>query len=398
MHKCKHFSLSEAHFAFGVGVAGLNVYTVVMPGTPKHSFQIQLSTVFTLLFAAPLVFGIDAPLWDGHESVDHYAQRVNLPPTKTLDLGNGVKLETVLIPAGKFIMGTPEPAALGETVQEGQTILAMGGAGALGLLIVILIRAIVKRQRPKFSLRWLLLFTIIASVGLYGGVRWHKTSRAWQEYEAAQARYAVAESDEKPAHEETLTRPCYMGKFVVTQEQYQQVIGNNPSKCRGPTNPVEMVSWEDAQTFCKNLTEQTKLAVRLPTEAEWEYSCRAGTRTAYYSGNTDKDLDRVAWFDANSKNTTHPVGLKEANAFGLYDMHGNLLQWCEDFYGGYPKAAIIDRRGLENSFVPRVLRGGCWYAEPGNCRSARRWREDTRELPVASGFRVVVVTPSSRTP
>ena len=159
------------------------------------------------------------PLWDGKESVEQYAQRVNLPPTKTLDLGNGVKLETVLIPAGKFIMGTPEPDAPKETVLVGQTILVMSGLLALGMLIVVLWQAFAKRQRPKFSLRWLLLFTFALSMGLYGGVRWHKASQAWQEYGAAVIRYLFEKPDEMSAHEVTLTQPYYMGKFVVTQEQ-----------------------------------------------------------------------------------------------------------------------------------------------------------------------------------
>ena len=131
---------------------------------------------------------------------------------------------------------------------------------------------------------------------------------------------------EHPAHPVTLTQPFYMGKYVVTQEQYQAVTGATPSTFKGNDNPVEQVSWDDAEAFCKKLSEQTKQAVRLPTEAEWEFACRAGTKTTYYSGDTDKDLDRVAWNDANSKNTTHPVGQKEANTFGLYDMHGNVWQ------------------------------------------------------------------------
>ena len=363
----------------------------------KHWFQIQLCTALTLLFAAPLVLGSDAPLWDGHEAVEHYAQRVNLPPTNTLDLGNGVKLETVLIPAGKFIIGTPEPTAPGETVQVGQAILVVSGVLALGLLFVVLRRAIAKRQRPKFSLRWLLLFTFVLSVGLYGGVRWHKTSQAWQEYEAAKARYAVADPSEKPAHEVTLTRPFYMGKFVGTQEQFQQVMGTNPSHFSGLANPVEMVSWEDAQTFCMKLTEQTKLAVRLPTEAEWEYSCRAGTRTAYYSGDTVNDLGRVAWYDANSMNTTHPVGQKVANVFGLYDMQGNVFQWCEDFYYEYLKEGVIDpKRPVEGA--KRVVRGGSWDFNARNCRSTYRSNGSPDDRSSNCGFRVMVVVPSSRTP
>ena len=350
-----------------------------------------------MIFVAQLVFGGDAPLWDGHESVEQYVQRVNLPPTKTLDLGNGVKLETVLIPAGKFIMGTPEPTAPGETILVGQAILAMSGLLALGLLVVVLRQAFAKRQGPKFSLRWLLLFTFVVSVGLYGGVRWHKTSHAWQEYEVAKARYAAASLNEAPSHEVTLTQPCYMGKFPVTQVQYQQIMGTNPSMFKGKSNPVERVSWDDAQTFCKKLTEQTKQTVHLPTEAVWEYSCRAGTRSVYYSGDTDKDLDRVGWYGANSKKTTHPVGQKEANVFGLYDMHGNVLQWCEDFYGEYPNEAVIDPKGPAEG-AAFVVRGGSWGNGPGGCRSADRYFSLHSYRIASFGFRVVVVAPSSRTP
>ena len=376
-----------------------------------NRFETQMTTAITLFFVAPLVLGSDAPLWDGHESVEQYAQRVNLPPTKTLDLGNGVKLETVLIPAGKFIMGTPEPTAPGESVRVGLAILGMSGLLAFGLLIVVLWQAFAKRQRPKFSLRWLMLFTFVVSVGLYGGVRWHKTAKVWQEFEAEQARYAVADLREKPAHEVTLTQPFYMGKFVVTQEQYQQVTGINRSVFRGQlmganhsaligsSNPVDTVSWDDARVFCKKLTEQTEQTVRLPTEAEWEYSCRAGTRTTYYSGDTDKDLDRVAWYGANSKKTTHPVGQKEANGFGLFDMHGNVRQWCWDFYDEYPKEAVIDSKGpAVVALRMRMLRGGSSNDNPQDCRSAFRdfYTADYRYPDY--GFRVVVVAPSSRTP
>src|SRR5476651_188792 len=160
------------------------------------------------------------PLWDGSESVAEYAKRVNLPPTKTLELGNGVKLELVLIPAGKFMMGTPEPEEPKETIVVGQTIVALGGAAALGLMMVIVVRVIKMRQRPKFSLRWLLLLVFALSIGLYGGVRWHKINVAWREYGAAKARYDAANQTEKPAHSVTLTKPFYMGKYDVTQEQY----------------------------------------------------------------------------------------------------------------------------------------------------------------------------------
>ena len=380
-----------------IGAGGKADIIPGMDAKPKPRFQIQ-SAVIALFFVAPLVLGSDAPLWDGHESVEHYAQRVNLPPTKTLDLGNGVKLETVLIPAGKFIMGTPEPTAPGETVLVGQAILVVSGVLALGLLFVVLWRSFAKRQRPNFSLRWLVFFTFALSVGLYGGVRWHKTSQAWQEYEAVKARYQLAEPDEKPAHEVTLTRPFYMGKFDVTQEQHQQVRGTNPLYFfTGKDYPADRVSWDDAQIFCRKLTAQTKQTVRLPTEAEWEFSCRAGTSTMYYSGDTG-DLDRVAWYAANSKNTAHPVGQKEANAFGLYDMHGNVFQWCEDRWQDYYEdSPRTDPLGPVDG-NEHVLRGGHWDDSPYDCRSARRVGFGPGDRFYSFGFRIVVVCASSKAP
>ena len=337
------------------------------------------------------------PLWDGQETVAEYAQRVNLPPTQTLDLGNGVKLELVLIPAGQFIMGTPEPETPTETVAVGQAILGLGGTMALGLLFVILFQAIRKRQRPNFSLRWLLLFVFALSIGLYGGVRWWKTVEAWREYEAAQARYYSANSGERSAHLVTLTQPFFIGKYVVTQEQYKQVTRADPSQSKGKDNPVESVNWDDAQAFCKKLAEYTKQTVRLPTEAEWEFSCRAGTTTNFHSGDAEADLARAGWYSANCKSTMHPVGLKEPNSFGLYDMHGNVWQWCEDWYGEdyYGKSVAENPQGPSQG-TDRVLRGGSWYNFSKICRSAYRFSNSPINLVYNFGFRVVV--PGSKTP
>ena len=336
------------------------------------------------------------PLWDNLESVEQYAQHVNLPPTKTLDLGKGVKLELVLIPAGQFIMGTPEPETPKETVAVGQTIVAVSGVCALGLLLVMAVRAVLKRQRPKFSLGWLLVFTFAVSVALYGGVRWHKTVLSWREFEAAQARNDAAYDKEKPAHPVTLTQPFYMGKFVVTQEQYQTMIGSNPSHFKGKDNPVESVSWDDARAFCKKLAEQTKQTVRMPSEAEWEYACRAGTTTTYHSGDAEADLARVAWYWENSKGTTHPVGQKEPNLFGLYDMHGNVWQWCEDWDDYYGKSAVENPQGPAQG-IYRLVRGGTWAGLPGACWSAHRVGYFPGDRGDFIGFRVALA-PASRIP
>ena len=322
------------------------------------------------------------PLWDGSESVADYAKRANLPPTQSLDLGGGVKLDLVLIPAGKFIMGTPEPAAVDEDgfrkkIITGQALLAASATALLVMLAVVIAQAVRKKRRLQLSLGLLLLVTAAAGGAVLSGVHWRQSARGLEQakldFIAAKARFDSAKKPEKPAHEVTLTQPCYVGKFVVTQEQYQAVVGTNPSNFKGKDNPVEQVSWDDAQAFCAKLAEQTKQTVQLPTEAEWEFACRAGTNTAHYSGDTDNDLDRVAWYEANSKNTTHPVGQKEPNAFGLYDMLGNVWQWCADWYGKdyYGKSEAENPQGpAQGAYC--VLRGGSWDDDPRDCRSAYR--------------------------
>ena len=323
------------------------------------------------------------PLWDGRELIASYAQRVNLPATKTLDLGGGVKLELVLIPAGKFIMGTPEH----EKPLVGQIMVGISGGILVLAVLLLLVHTRRKRTRLQFSMAFMLLLTFVASLGVWGGVRWHEALKHLGEFE-----------NEHPAHQVTLTQPFYMGKYEVTQNEYQQVMGTNPSHFKGKDNPVETVSWDDAQDFLKKLTEQIKQSMRLPTEAEWEFACRAGTKTAYYSGDTDQDLDRVAWNYANSKNIAHPVGQKEANTFGLYDIHGNVWQWCLDWYGEdyYGKSEAENPQGPEQGAL-RLLRGGSWVTLPMGCHSAHRSRDDPVNRDDSFGFRVTLV-PAFRTP
>jgi formylglycine-generating enzyme required for sulfatase activity len=193
-------------------------------------------------------------------------------------------------------------------------------------------------------------------------------------------------NDEKPIHTVRITRGFWMGKYEVTQEQYEAVMGNKPSNFKGAQNPVESVSWDDAVAFCK------KVGVRLPTEAEWEYACRAGTTTKYSSGDSDSDLDGVAWYTINSRNTTHPGGQKQANAWGLYDMHGNVWEWCADWYGSYPSGEATNPAG-SSSGTARVLRGGSWCFYPGFCRSAIRGWYYPGNRDVSVGFRVCLDFP-----
>ena len=235
-----------------------------------------------------------------------------------LDLGGGVKLELVLIPAGKFKMGSP--------------------AG----------------EKDRI--------------------------------------------ESETQHEVTLSKPFYMGKYVVTQEQYEKVMGASPNFFKGAKNPVESVSWYDAQDFCKKLSTTSGKTVRLPTEAEWEYACRAGSTTAYCFGDNENGLTEYAWYGSNSDGKTHPVGEKKSNAWGLYDVHGNVWEWCQDLYANYPVGAATDPQGAAQQGAFRVLRGGCWIYFPRICRSAYRYYYVPGYRPHGiPGFRVVVGV-SFRTP
>jgi formylglycine-generating enzyme required for sulfatase activity len=203
---------------------------------------------------------------------------------------------------------------------------------------------------------------------------------------------ANGDADEAP-HQVTLTRAFELGVYEVTQEQYKKVMGTTPSEFKGPQNPVEMVSWDDAVEFCRNLSampaeKKAGYIYRLPTEAEWEYACRAGTTTKYCFGDSDSALGDYAWYDENSGNTTHPVGGKKPNPWGLYDMHGNVWEWCQDWYGDYPSGSVTDPQGVKSG-SPRVNRGGSWYDTALYARSAARdgYSPDLRFYDL--GFRVL---------
>jgi formylglycine-generating enzyme required for sulfatase activity len=193
---------------------------------------------------------------------------------------------------------------------------------------------------------------------------------------------------EKPIHEVTVNA-FKMGKYPVIQSQYEAVMGTNPSYFSGnPQNPVENVLWSEAQAFCEKLSELTGQKYRLPTEAEWEYACRAGTHTRYYFGDDEKQLGEYAWYSQNSYSTTHPVGQKNPNNWGLYDMHGNVWEWCEDgWHNNYQNAPKDGSSWNNNRSQNRVLRGGSWNYNPRYCRSAYRNINDSRYGNY--GFRVV---------
>jgi formylglycine-generating enzyme required for sulfatase activity len=209
------------------------------------------------------------------------------------------------------------------------------------------------------------------------------------------------DDNEGPQHKVTLSRAFYMGITPVTQGQWKALMGanNNPSSSIysfGDDSPVNNVSWNDAVDFCNKLSKKESKIYRLPTEAEWEYACRAGTITAYFTGNGEDSLKKAGWYDGNSSDESHPrgymhpVGQKAANGFGLYDMHGNQYQWCSDWYADkYVEGEQTDPIGPINANI-RVLRGSSWISSSEDCRSGRRtWhRPETRDFFV--GFRLVM--------
>jgi len=195
------------------------------------------------------------------------------------------------------------------------------------------------------------------------------------------------EEDETP-HEVVISRPFYLGMTEVTQAQWFKVMGRRAGGFQGDDLPVESISWDDAVAFCRKLSALDGRTYRLPTEAEWEYACRAGS-AGRFSG--DAVLADQAWTEANSDGRTHPVGTKKPNAWGLYDMHGNVAEWCADWYGPYPDAQVVDPAGPREGKA-RVVRGGSWASFDRGCRSASRSSVPPSYQTRFVGLRVVMET------
>ena len=210
-------------------------------------------------------------------------------------------------------------------------------------------------------------------------------------------------------HEVTISRDYYLGVHEVTQAQYETIMGDNPSYFQGDNLPdarsvevtsdfpVETVSWENAVEFCRRISalpaeRAAGRVYRLPTEAEWEYACRAGNKLAYSFGGDVRALGDYAWYDSNSNERTHPVGQKKANSWGLYDMHGNVWEWCSDWYGEYPNGAVSDPQGPRKGSL-RIDRGGSWDYGAAMCRSSFRGNLDPSGSNFNNGFRLALEAP-----
>ena len=175
---------------------------------------------------------------------------------------------------------------------------------------------------------------------------------------------------EKPAHSVTLSS-YYIGQTEVTQALWKEVMGSNPSRFEGDTNPVERVSWNDCQTFIQKLNQRTGKTFRLPTEAEWEYAARGGKKSRGYKYSGGNDIGTVAWCAGNSGRKTHAVGTKAPNELGIYDMSGNVWEWCSDWKGDYSSSAQTNPTGVDSGSY-RVNRGGGWRNNARFCRSSSR--------------------------
>ncbi|MBK5965049.1 Sulphatase-modifying factor protein [Thiocystis minor] len=218
---------------------------------------------------------------------------------------------------------------------------------------------------------------------------------------------ATCGRSEIPQHPVRFGTPFYLGETEVTQAQWEQVMGDNPSHFKGQTNPVEQVSWNDAQDFIRALNEREgcRDCYRLPSEAEWEYAARAGTTTAYWFGDSEAELGRYAWYVASSGERTHPVGQMPANPWGLYDMHGNVLEWVRDCYHEDYRGAPTDGtawttncKTTKDGTVLYGQRGGAWYLYPYGSRSAFRFYYTPTFRAYSYGLRVARTLPPDAAP
>lgn len=192
---------------------------------------------------------------------------------------------------------------------------------------------------------------------------------------------------EYPVRKITISKPFFIGRHEITQGQYQAVMGVNPGRLKGDELAVDQITHADAKEFCRKLSALVGAGVTLPTEAQWEYACRAGTTTRFYTGETEADLDRAAWSRRNSSGGVHRVGQKEPNAFGLFDMLGNVWEHCLDVLPDYTTISGVDPVGTIEA-DGGTMRGGGWMNDAGSCRAACGLR--TNDMFGGTGIRIVI--------
>ncbi len=310
------------------------------------------------------------------------ANRDSLDCELKVSLPEGQQLVFRLIPSVKFTMGSPmvvQPAVRSEVWLSSVVI-------SFAVLCFLIYRLF--KNRFRYSLRQLLLVTFLSGGCLGSLFSFLKARAEWSDYRAATF-YPFY--DHESPHEVFITRPFYVGETEVTQEQYSAVMYENPSHFKGASRPVDRVSYQDAVRFCERVSEVSGLVCRLPTEAEWEWAAGGGGQTLFVSGNQEKDLDFVSWYSGNSAGATHPVKRKMSNRFGLYDVHGNVAEWCSDYYdiAYYGNSEYVDPKGARSG-ATRVVRGGGWNDRPYFQRISMRGAATPNVRSSAIGFRVVV--------
>jgi formylglycine-generating enzyme required for sulfatase activity len=204
--------------------------------------------------------------------------------------------------------------------------------------------------------------------------------------------FLMGSKQEQPIHPVTLTRPFDMGRFPVTQAQWEAVMGANPSQFQGADRPVEQVSADDCREFIARLNASGVGTFRLPTEAEWEYACRAGSTGKFCFGDDERLLGDFAWTSSNSDGQSQPVGRKKPNAWGLHDVHGNVWEWCQDWWDDYLPGPATDPQGAPSGFMgARVFRGGCWRGGADFAACAHRGGRGAGYKASILGLRLVCV-------
>jgi len=331
------------------------------------------------------------PLWKEEENVRDYAARTGVSAEFDLELPDGKKIEMVLIPAGRFIMGIPKPVSPPISLSYGLIVSAIGLAVIIAVLGRIMWMAIARKTRPQFSLR-LFILIIFALSGLTGGiVQDYLLRKLIARFEAEEIRYDNSLEEERVAHAVTISTSFYLSRYEITEEQFLL----DPSEFKRSHLPVTKISWHEAVAFCERLKGLVKLDVRLPTEAEWEFACRAGTTTEYHCGDQSTALNLCGWYGKNSSDKVQLVGKKEMNRFGLYDMHGNVSEWCADWYIEYGSDSVVDPTGPKTG-SEKIIRGGSVIAPSVGCKSYSRSTGDPTVFSDFLGFRIAVSVPATR--